>query len=286
MRALVTDRLAKPPRRDPGPEPKQEWLPVDRLVIDPEYQRDVTVDGRRSIERIAARFEWSKFSPVVVSPVSLGRYAIIDGQHRATAAKLCGHKAVPCHIVSLDRAGQAASFAAINGSVTKITPFHIYKAALSAGESWAVQANSVAKDAGCRLMTSNKSASDRQGGEIFGINTIRDMIARHGAGKVGIALKSYKLSVYGDLPVAWTNTVLFAWVSAVATTRAAATLHPTILARFHDDYDILEADDAVAEAARASRRDGGKPPAQMSALATSIAADLEVFVQKEKAGAA
>lgn len=288
MRALVTDKLAKPPRRDPGPEPRQEWLPVDNLVIDPEYQREVTNEGRRAIERIASRFEWSKFSPIVVSPVSLGRHAIIDGQHRATAAKLCGHASVPCYIIALDRAGQAASFAAINGSVTKITPWHVFKAALAAGEGWAVQANAVAAEAGCKLMTSNKSASDKLGGEIYGVNTMRDMIARYGADVVTAALKAYKLSIYGDLPVAWINTVLFAWVSAVAITPGAAKMQPAQLARFHDRCDILEADDAVVEEARQIRKAGGKPPAHMGALASMISVELELYVQERsaKAGAA
>lgn len=279
MRALSTDNLAKPAKRDPGPEPVQEWLSVDKLVIDPEYQREVKADGRRAIEKIAASFEWTKFSPVVVSPVSLGRFAIIDGQHRATAAKLCGYDTVPCYVLQLDRAGQAASFAAINGSVTKITLWAIYKAALAAGEGWAVQAKAVAQEAGCRLMTSNKTASDKQGGEIYGISTMREMIARHGSAAVTTALKAYKQSIYGDLPVAWSNITLFAWVQAVAQTPGAAGTSVSRLASFHDTFDMLEADDQVAAEARAARKAGERPLAHMAALATVTGSALADFLK-------
>lgn len=279
MRALSTDNLVKPNNRDPGPEPLQDWISVDKLVIDPEYQREVKADGRRAIERIAAAFEWTKFSPVVVSPVSLGRFAIIDGQHRATAAKLCGYETVPCYVLQLDRAGQAASFAAINGSVTKITLWSIYKAALAAGEGWAVQAKAVAQEAGCRLMTSNKTASEKQGGEIYGISTMREMIARHGSAAITTALKAYKQSIYGDLPVAWSNTTLFAWVQAVAQTPGAVGTSVSRLAAFHDAFDMLEADDQVAADARAARKAGERPLAHMAALATVTSTALVDFLK-------
>lgn len=286
MRALSLDKLCKPPLiRDPGPEPLQDWLPIDKLVIDPEYQREVRADGRRAIERIATNFEWSKFSPVICSPVSLGRYAIIDGQHRTTAALLCGIKRVPCHILALDRAGQASAFAAINGNVTKITTWAVYKAALAAGEGWAVQARDVAHAAGCRLMTTNKSSSEKQGGEIYGITSMREMIARHGAGKVTLALKAYQQSVYGNLPIAWANTVLFAWVQAVATHPVAAMLSSTELSRFHDDFDVLEADDEVLSAIRAAKRAGERPLAHMAALAEQISKALTDFTSKERTDA-
>jgi len=271
MRALTLDKLTPPPARDPGPEPHQEWLDISLLVIDPEYQREIGKDGRAAIERIAAGFEWSKFSPVIVSPVSLGRYAIIDGQHRTTAALLIGIKQVPCYVIALDRAGQAASFAAINGSVTRITPWHVYRAALAAGEAWALQARSVAEAAGCKLMTSNKSASQKVGGEIYGVTTMREMIERYGPAAVTTALASYKQSVYGDLALAWTNQVLFAWVQALAGNETALGLPVSALATFHDGFDLLEADDEVQADRRAAIRRGEKPLAHMPALIQAIA---------------
>lgn len=283
MRALTLDKLSRPSVvRDPGPEPSQGWSPVEKLVIDPEYQREIRSDGRRAIERIAGAFEWSKFSPVICSPVSLGRFAIIDGQHRTTAAMLCGHVQVPCHILALDRAGQAAAFAAINGNVTKMTTWAIYKAALAAGEGWAQLAKQVAAVAGCKLMTSNKSSGDKEGGEIYGITTMRDMIARHGAAPVTLALSAFKKSVYGDLPIAWGNTILFAWVQAVAGNKRACGMSAAALAAFHNDFDVLEADDVVLADIRAAKRAGEKTLAHMASLAEAIGAALADFTANLK----
>lgn len=278
MRAIVTDGLQRPPHRDPGPEPTQQWLPIDKLVIDPEYQRDLNREGRRAIEAIARKFEWTKFSAVVVAPVSLGRYAIIDGQHRTTAAALLGIAAVPCIIQPLDRAGQAAAFAAINGSVTKITPWHIYKAALAAGEGWAVKVRRVTEDAGCRLMTYNKSGKEKLGGELYGINTMRELVDKHGAGVVTLALKAYRESVYGDLPIAWATTLVQAWIVAVAITDGAAASPAKRLANFHDGFDILEEDDAVNAELREIRKAGGVSPAHWAALSSRISTALTEFL--------
>lgn len=280
MRELVLDNLTKPAVRDPGPEPVLDWLPIDKLCIDPEYQREIGNDGRRNILRIATAFEWTKFSPVVVPPVSLGRFAIIDGQHRTTAAKLCGFERVPCLVLLLDRAGQAASFAAINGSVTRITPFVIFRAALAAGEGWAVQAQRVAVDAGCKVMTFKNSTHDRHPGEIYGINTLRDLIARHGEAAVTTALKAYKLSEYGDLAEAWGTMLILAWVSAVAGVKGAAALSVTRLAKFHDDFDILETEDLVAARLREARRIGQPALAHWAALTEAISTPLTAFVEK------
>ena len=283
MRALLTDGLAVPPPRDPGPEPAMEWLPVDQLVIDPEYQREVNKTGRRAIEQIAARFEWTKFGAVTVAPVSLGRFAIIDGQHRVTAAKLVGIARVPCVIQALDRAGQAAAFSAINGSVVKITPNAIYRAALAAGEGWAIAAERACKAAGCRLMTSNRSAAMKDAGEIYAVGMIRELIERHGEAAVTKALAAYRQSAYGDLAIAWTGPLLLAWITAVATTKGAAQLAARDLATFHEDFDMLEHDDAAAAEIRELRR-AGKPAApRWQLLSHRIADALAGFMAEEAA---
>src|SRR5690606_16959607 len=74
-----------------------------------------------------------RFAPVLCAPIEGGLYSIIDGQHRVHAAAMCGVEAVPCQIVQIDKQEQAASFAAVNGNVTKITAFNLLKAALAAG---------------------------------------------------------------------------------------------------------------------------------------------------------
>ena len=70
------------------------------------------------------------FAPVIVAPVEGGQFAIVDGQHRTTAAMLRGQKTVPCQVVQTDRARQAAAYAAVNGNITKTTAQQLYLAKL------------------------------------------------------------------------------------------------------------------------------------------------------------
>jgi hypothetical protein len=66
------------------------WLPVEQFVVDDTYQREVGKRGRSNVQHIAEHFDWSKFALVIVAPVEGGLYAIVDGQHRTTAAILRG----------------------------------------------------------------------------------------------------------------------------------------------------------------------------------------------------
>lgn len=143
---------APPPARDFGPAPMQRWIAIAELVIDRSYQRDIGERGRGNIRRIAAAFDWSRFAPVVVAPVAGGRFAIIDGQHRTTAAALLGIAEVPCHIVQADRTAQARAFAAINGAVTAITPMQLYHARVTAGDAKALRLQRILDAAEARIL--------------------------------------------------------------------------------------------------------------------------------------
>jgi len=103
----------------PGPAPFLDWIATERLVVDTEYQREIGRRGATNVAQIAEHFDWSKFAPVIVAPVEGGRFAIVDGQHRTTAAILREIKEVPCQVVQADRAQQAAAYAAVNGNVIK-----------------------------------------------------------------------------------------------------------------------------------------------------------------------
>ncbi|MDF3607736.1 ParB N-terminal domain-containing protein [Paracoccus sp. DMF-8] len=117
--------------------PVLDWIPIRQLVVDDRYQRPLTRAGWQTIRRIAENFRWSRFSPVLVAPMPGALWAIIDGQHRTHAAAICGHDKVPCMSVHMDTAEQAQAFADVNGTVTRITVHHVFKAALAAGENWA-----------------------------------------------------------------------------------------------------------------------------------------------------
>jgi len=139
MRPISTEGFEKPSFNSAGAAPILQWVKIVDLVIDPAYQRPIIGKGRHNVDRIARAFSWSCFAPVVVAPVEGGKFAIIDGQHRTTAAALVGFESVPCQVVVAAREAQAAAFKAINGITTPISRMALHAAALVANEPWAAQ---------------------------------------------------------------------------------------------------------------------------------------------------
>ena len=162
------------------PLPYMQWVEVDQLAIDTRYQRDLGPRNRQAIQKIADEFDWMQFSPVLIAPAEGGVFAVIDGQHRVHAAKLCGFVKVPALIVMASAAQQARAFAGVNSKVIAITGHQVYRAALVAREGWAERCRDVVEDAGCTLATSNPSASDRKPRVIYQVGTIRRMVVDRG----------------------------------------------------------------------------------------------------------
>lgn len=146
-----------------GPAPDLRWLPIERLVVDPAYQRDLNKQSARHIRSIVERFDWRLFSAVIVSPVPGGHFAIVDGQHRTTAAALCGIDSVPCQVIQADAGMQARAFEAINGKVILVSKLAQYKASLAAGDPEALQIRDLCAKAGIRMLTSNYGLACKAG---------------------------------------------------------------------------------------------------------------------------
>ncbi len=129
---------------------KLEMLPISSLFVDDTYQRAVSAGSVKNIKRICARFDWSKFLPVIVVKHD-HRYCIVDGQHRTTAAATIGLTSVPCYVLSCTMPEAAAAFAAINGNVTPVQPIDLWFAELAAKEPKAVALQSVLDAASVRI---------------------------------------------------------------------------------------------------------------------------------------
>lgn len=162
---------------DPGPAPMLQWLAIADLVVDEEYQRPLGPKNWAAIQKIAAHFRWSRFGPILVAPVEGGRYAVIDGQHRAHAALMCGHDKVPAQVVQVERAEQSRAFSWINTQTIRVSVYQVYKADLAAGEDWAVRADRAVSAAGCDLLTYPPSSKAKVPGQVPCVATIRGFIA-------------------------------------------------------------------------------------------------------------
>lgn len=197
-----------------GAVPELRWLPIADLVIDETFQRPIERHGWQAIRRIAEGFTWGKFAPVIAAPIVGGKYSLIDGQHRTHAAALCGFAHVPAMVVVLAPADQAASFAAINGNVTRISAFHVLKAALAAGEGWAVRARDAVAAGGCELMTYHPSASAKRPRQIYAIGCIRRFTDKSRADVIRAGLGALA-SLPGATVDHFSEGILSPWLAAI-----------------------------------------------------------------------
>lgn len=165
-----------PVAADPGPAPMLQWVGLADLVIDDAYQRPLGPHNWKVIQRIAANFRWSRFGPIQVAPISGGRFAVIDGQHRAHAAALCGFDRVPCMAVQVEQAEQSLAFGWINATKINVSAFQVYRAALTGGEDWAVRADRAVAAAGCRLALGPPSSKLKAPGVVYCPALIRRLI--------------------------------------------------------------------------------------------------------------
>lgn len=274
MRPIDTGKLKAPETITPGTAPMLQWLPIDQLVIDDAYQRELKQGNWAIIQRIANAFTWTRFSPVFVAPVEGGCYAIIDGQHRTHAAKLCGMKEVPCQIVPMERREQAAAFAAVNGMVTKVTVWQIYRAALAAGQSWAIKARDVAEAGGCRLMESNASHWAKRPGEIYAVRAFAALVERHPQDAVIAALRVLMAAEgWADAPEAWDGGIVMPVLAALCQ-RPQAVAREDFVRRF-EMLDIWAIDDRITRDNRERIRKGLPYVAKKERLETLVLAWID-----------
>ena len=68
------DISAQAPMDTPEPQnvPILDWVDLDRLSIDEDYQRPLATRNWSNIRRIAGAFDWARFTPVMVAPMEGG----------------------------------------------------------------------------------------------------------------------------------------------------------------------------------------------------------------------
>lgn len=174
---------------DYGAAPMLQWVKIADLVVDEGYQRPIYGGGVSNVKRIAARFRWSKFAPIVVSPVPGGKFAVVDGQHRATAAHTLGFDAVPAQVIIADAAEQAEAFGAINGAVTKVHRLVLHHAAIKAGDPSAMAIDAAVQAAGAEIVRSPRQNSRLLPGQTQALGAIKDGLDTFGEEAVITALQ-------------------------------------------------------------------------------------------------
>lgn len=240
----ATGAAPHPARLAAGPAPQLTWLSIGLLVVDPAYQRGITSGGRKNIRTISENFRWTRFSPVIVAPIEGGRFAILDGQHRTTAASLIGIDSVPCQIVFATPGEQAEAFTAINGAITRVPSLTLHKAAVAAGDPEALRIQRVAGNAGIKILAHPKTELLQAPGETLAIGTLRDMIRAHGEDVVVLALRCIRDTEKNNIVGGLSAPIITATSRFVAETLRVGRTQSEILAFFETVLLIREQDKA------------------------------------------
>lgn len=195
LRPLHSPKFSTPPvpSTDLHDRPELCLLPLSSLVVDPRYQREIGTRGYRNVRRILERFDWRKFQPIVVTKADGGRYAIIDGQHRATAALMHPEiDLVPCMIVAATVREAAECFSAINGSVTAVTAIHLFRARVAAGEKTAIAVQSACAAAGVRILGYQLQRSKHKPGDTLAVGAVEAGFKTCGRSVLEAALRALR----------------------------------------------------------------------------------------------
>lgn len=233
----------------PGPVPQVQWIAISDLRIDDRYQRPIGQRGKIQVRRIAERFKWSRFAPIIVAPIEGGLFAIIDGQHRSHAAKLRGVKSVPCMVVNADTAEQAEAFVDVNTQQLAVVGAVLHKSRVVSGDVKAVEIQRICDAAGARIVTPRKQAELKRG-DTFAAATLYKACDLYGADTLTRALEAIVKVGEGNIGMVRAN-VITAYCVVLGNDTALRD-HPELLDVL-DEFDLTAAFNRMT----AARLDGG-----------------------------
>jgi hypothetical protein len=199
MARAATSRLkVNPPLGSP---PTLEWRAVGDLLIDATYQREINNGSSQTlIRKIAMYWDWSLCQPLTVSRRLDGSLTIVDGQHRASAAKLRNDiPHLPCVITSYANTGdEAAAFVALNQMRRPLGALDLFKAAVAADDKEALAILKAITDAGLSI-AKHRNYIAWYAGEISNIGGIRRFFRTYGEAATRTALTAMGAAWPGEV---------------------------------------------------------------------------------------
>ena len=169
-------------RQYPGPRPSLEYLEIDGLYVDTDYQRNInTPASQKLIKTIVREFSWRKFQPLTVACVEDEegeiKYAIVDGQHQFMACLERGDiNEIPCYIITADETKQQAeTFTGINKNRVGISPVALYHAEIAAGYPLALLVKQSCDDA-CVKIAKNTNTQNMPYNETIAVGCLKALV--------------------------------------------------------------------------------------------------------------
>ena len=179
---------------DLGKLPALDWVDVNLIDVDHNYQREIR---QRLVTKILNGFRWDHFGAVVLAPQENGRFHVTDGQHRVKAAKL--HPAVervPALITSgTGMVSEAENFLTINRDRQTVTPIERYWAGLTAGNPECELTAKILAAAGCDIVPEAGAPAINH---TSAVSALQRAIRRYGDNAVRDALIAIRETWPGD----------------------------------------------------------------------------------------
>lgn len=134
-----------------GLKPDLLWVPVEKIRVDHNYQREIRANR---VQQILREFTWSQFQPVMLAEQEDGTFTVFDGQHRVAAARAHPSiKEVPAAVVRLNGSqSEAAAFLGVNINRTSVGTVEKYWAGIEAGDTAMMRVRDVLAKAGCEVI--------------------------------------------------------------------------------------------------------------------------------------
>lgn len=179
------------PKPIPSEKPAFEWRDPNQLLIESDYQRNLSKASITLIRHIAANFDWAHLKPVVCAYAENGKLFCIDGQHTAIAAASRGVPKVPVMIVEApDTRRRAKAFVSHNTDRLNITPLQMFASRIAAGDPTAIAAERVATAVGITILRAQRGNGFWKKGETMACGAVERLVSRFGEEKAGKVLKA------------------------------------------------------------------------------------------------
>lgn len=177
---------------DPGTPPEFLMLRPDQLVVNEEYQRQLTKASLAQIKRMAQNFDWDSYKALNVARTEHPDvYEVVDGQHTAIAAKTNG--LVPYLPCLLGRGTtlkeKAKGFIGINTERTALTPMAIFNARVAAQDDEAIAVETAMSRAGVTLLQLMPSNRRYSVGDTVAVGTMLSIARKHGDARLSTILR-------------------------------------------------------------------------------------------------
>lgn len=184
-----------------GRKPELKWININEMYVDPTYQRNTNSDAsKKNLKYLTESFSWANCGALTVCYIdSKKKYAVLDGQHRMTAAMARGDiKELPCLVISnMDIKNQADSFLAINTKCVKISSLAAFHAAVAAGNQDAVAVKDLLDEINITIPNSVVSGSQIGPRSCQCVGSLIAMIGKYSKRQIQCALSAIP-AAYGE----------------------------------------------------------------------------------------